>query len=339
MAKHMNPSLLGAFVLGGIGLLVAALFLFGGGALFKERARWVTYFQGSVGGLSDGAPVTFRGVPVGKVTKVEVEVNTKELTAQIPVYFEIDRSRIVWMGGQSAKVNPKTVIDAGLRTKLAMQSLVTGQMMVELDILPGSPARLVGADPKTPELPSVESEFDVLKQQLAKLPIEQILADTDRLVNNLNDIVQSPDTKRAVKELADTLEASHELVTSANGYAGPLFQQLTETAKNSREVMAQASDTLHSLRTEGSETLAGVRKLTGNTDKSLGDLRTTLHTADAALQQARGTLVSINGLVAEDTAGREDIEGTLANLNRASGALRGLADTLERNPNAVIVGK
>lgn len=339
MAKHINPTALGGFVLGGILLIIAALFLFGGGELFAHKVLWVTYFRGSVGGLSDGAPVTFRGVPVGKVTKVEVEVNAKELTARIPVYFEIDRSRIMWAGGHTVRPDPKAVIAAGLRTKLAMQSLVTGQMMIELDILPNSPAVLIGADPHTPELPSVESEMDIFKQQLSNLPLKELLSDIDRAVNNLNRIVESPDVGRGVKELADTLTQSRELLANVNQQAGPLLRQMTEAATASRQTLGQATDTLRSLQTEGVATLTDARKLTGNAGKTLNDLRTTLQTADAALTQARDTLASVDGLVAQDTDTRNDIDGTLANLNKASASLRGFANTLERNPNAVIIGK
>jgi paraquat-inducible protein B len=339
MAKRINPSVLGGFVLGGIVLVIAALFLFGGGEFFKEKTVWVTYFRGSVGGLSDGAPVTFRGVPVGKVTKVAVQVDAKELTARIPVYFQIDRSRITWAGGIQVPQDPKLAIRAGLRTKLATQSLVTGQMMIELDLLPRSPAVLTGADPNTPELPSVESEIDVLKQQLSNLPVRELLADIDRAVNNLNHIVESPDVGRGVKEMADTMAETRELLANINGQAGPLLQELTDAARSSRQTLGQATDTLRSFQTEGTATLGDVRKLTSNGGRTLDDLKTTLQTADAALAQARDTMASVDGLVAQDTTTRNDIDGTLANLNRASAALRSFANTLDHNPNAVIVGK
>jgi paraquat-inducible protein B len=68
-------------------------------------------------------------------------------------------------------------------------------------------------------------------------------------------------------------------------------------------------------------------------------MKIVLRSADRALQQARTTLASVDGIVAEDARSRQDIDHALRNLAQASTALRSFADTLERNPNAIIVGR
>lgn len=335
MGKKYSPSLIGGFVLGGIVLLIGALFAFGSGDLFKEKRLWVTYFDGSVGGLNVGAPVNFRGVKVGTVVDVRLQLDTRNLTARIPVYFEIDPDRVEWVGGKLAQ-SPQVAAQAGMRAKLSMQSLVTGQMLVELDLLPDTPAQLVGADPSVPEIPSVQSDFDVLRKQLSELPVQDLLASIDRTVNNINALVSSPEARDSLRALSASLVETQKFVANLNEDARPLVRELTATAQSARQTSDQANSSLRAVEGELRATLGDVRQLTASTRV---DLRATLRSADMALQQARTTLASVNGLVADDTHSRADIESALQNLAQASSSLRSFADTVERNPNSIIVGR
>src|SRR3546814_14861651 len=94
MSGKANPKLIGGFVVGAIAILVVALVVFGGGRLFQDERRVVAYFEGSVAGLQVGAPVTFRGVPLGAVTQILLRFAARSMTALIPVYMAIDRTRI-----------------------------------------------------------------------------------------------------------------------------------------------------------------------------------------------------------------------------------------------------
>jgi paraquat-inducible protein B len=335
MAKKYSPSLIGGFVLGGIALLVGALFLFGSGDLFKEKRPWVTYFDGSVGGLNVGAPVNFRGVRVGTVTDVRLQLDPKAMTARIPVYFEIDPGQVEWIGGTVAQ-SPKLAAEAGLRAKLGMQSLVTGQMQIELDLLPDTPARLVGADPSVPEIPSAKSEFDVLREQVTELPLRELLASIDRTVNNIDRLVSSPEMRDGVRALTSSLAETEKLIAGLNEDAKPLLRELTATAQSVRQTSDQANASLRGIEGEMRSTMGDVRQLTNSVR---GDLKTTLRSADQALQQARSTLASVDGLVANDSSSRADIDHALQNLAQASSALRSFADKVDRNPNAIIVGR
>lgn len=335
MGKKYSPTLIGGFVLGGIVLLIGALFVFGSGDLFKEKRRWVTYFDGSVGGLNPGAPVNFRGVRVGTVTEVKLQLDPQKLTARIPVYFELDPDRISWVGGPVAQ-SPKLAAQAGVRAKLSMQSLVTGQMQVDLDLSPETPARFVGADPHVPEIPSVPSDFDVLKQQLSELPLRELLASIDRAVGNIDRLVSSPEARESLRALAAGLEETRQLIASTHQEAIPLMRELTAATQSVRQTSDQARDSLKVVEGDLHSTLGEVRQLSSNTRT---DLRATLRSADKALQQASTTLASLDGIVADDTRSRADIDNTLQNLAQASSALRSFANTVERNPNSIIVGR
>src|SRR5271166_850881 len=84
-----------------------------------------------------GVAVTFRGVQVGTVTSVAVVLDVSHLTVRIPVELKLDADRVRFAdktpGSGTHSVLPR-LIDAGLHAKLDVQSFVTGQMQVDLEL-------------------------------------------------------------------------------------------------------------------------------------------------------------------------------------------------------------
>ena len=61
MSKKANKALIGGFVVGAVVLLIISVVVLGSGLLFKRTNRYVLFFDGSIKGLSVGAPVILRG--------------------------------------------------------------------------------------------------------------------------------------------------------------------------------------------------------------------------------------------------------------------------------------
>ena len=160
MSRRANPRAIGVFVLGALALLVAALAIFGGGRVFGPKETFVMFFEDDVGGLQVGAPVTFRGVRVGTVTDVRIRYDTDHQSVSIPVYVQLDRRQVV-VAGERGWEQTSEMIKRGLRAQLKMQSFVTGQVAVDLDFQPRTPARLVGIINNYPEIPTVRSSICV----------------------------------------------------------------------------------------------------------------------------------------------------------------------------------
>ena len=91
MSRKASPTVIGAFVLAGVGLLVIGVLIFGGRELFQEKQKFVTYFEGSVQGLRVGSNVLFRGVRVGYVTDIAagtialLEINPRPSASMVPL--------------------------------------------------------------------------------------------------------------------------------------------------------------------------------------------------------------------------------------------------------------
>ncbi|NNL06251.1 MAG: MCE family protein, partial [Gammaproteobacteria bacterium] len=90
MSKRVNPTLIGAFVVSAIALIIAAFLLLGNVGLFEDREKVIMYFTGSVEGLNKGAPVNVRGVKVGSVIDIDIEIHPLDGEFYIPVIVQFE---------------------------------------------------------------------------------------------------------------------------------------------------------------------------------------------------------------------------------------------------------
>jgi hypothetical protein len=126
-----KPAAVGGFVLGALIIVVVAILFFGGPQAFSSKTKAVVYFDGSVGGLGPGSPVTFRGVRVGSVSAVALLVDAKRMKARIPVRLKLEPDRVTLVSGSTGPAMLRGLIEAGLKARLEPESLVTGQMLVD----------------------------------------------------------------------------------------------------------------------------------------------------------------------------------------------------------------
>jgi paraquat-inducible protein B len=313
VSERANPTLIGAFLLGAIALVVTGLMVFGGGRFFTEKVNYVAYFPETVSGLNDGAPVNFRGVKVGTVRRIEVQFDAQDLSVRIPVYLQLERRRIREIGGTIPEINfiPE-LIERGLRAQLQLQSIVTGQLSVQLDILPNRPARYVDPVGEFPEMPTIPSSMQQFTETMESLSIEELVNDARQVLAGLKTLVNSP-------ELAELLTGVNEFVNS-----GELLGLVTHTNEAIGDVQALVSNidgrvgslstSVELTLTEASETLEGIQK-----------------TLDAARQSL--------SIAAEGSPMRYEFEKMLGELTAAARSIRLLAEYLERNPDALVRGK
>lgn len=323
MAKPASKTLIGAFVVGAVALVVAAIALFGSGKFFAERPRFVMYFPGSVNGLEIGSPVQFRGVKIGQVTGVSATVD-KNLAVLIPVYVEYDPDSLTVPEELKREMKGKRypflnkLIAKGMRGQLRMKSLITGQLYVALDFFPDKPIRLVGLDKRYPEIPTIPSTSEVLMATLEKVPLTDITNNLLKVSEGVEKIVNSPELVGSVRKLDADLKELGTLISTVNGEIKPLTASLRDTSAAARGAFSQAEKTLaFNDGTPG--------KVAENLQKTLDGMR--------------DTLASYKVLAERNTNIGYDLSKTLQEIEAASRSIRSLSEYLERHPEALVKGK
>jgi paraquat-inducible protein B len=308
--KPAKPVMVGSFILGALALGVLAILTFGGLNVFAKNLRVVVVFRDSIAGLEVGAPVTFRGVRIGRVEGMRLHVDVKHQTSWIPVHLEINLDRISWTGGSGGnRADLQAAVDAGLRAQLVSQGLVSGQASVNLDYHPDTPAQLAGHPEDAFEIPTIPSDIQDLKDQLRKLDLPAIGMKTQQVLAGMQHVLDEIDGR--IGPLADGLKAT-----------------LTATA-----------DAVHRLQTDSTRTLADVDRLANESRHQIitngDDLNQLLKAAEQTTAQADELVASLNDM----SSPRGDLQASLRDLAASASSLRSLTHDLERKPLRTLLRK
>lgn len=226
-----NKRIIGGFLVFGFILIIGALLFFFGGRLERNYVTPVLFFEGSVKGLNVGSGVYFRGVPIGRVDKIQMIPNNENKIV-IPVYVRIDPRMITNKKLSKSQMEKwiKNSIKHGLKGKLQTQSVLTGQMTIELDFYPKYPEHFQAEkyDINETEIPTVPSMLDALSQNLEKIPISDISSNMSGLLQNLNDTVP--------ELLRQSTAAVVSINRLANSISGPGSSTMTNLNKMIRDV-------------------------------------------------------------------------------------------------------
>ena len=336
MSKPANKTMIGTFVVVAVVLAVAAVVLFGSGKFFQQTKRWIVFFEGSVKGLNVGSPVVFRGVQIGQVTDIIVGFDTAKIEVIIPVIFEIDPERFKDIGlrvERSDEEMVRALIERGLRAQLQMQSMVTGQLVINIDFLPNTEARLKGLDRFADkitleglnEIPSVPTPMQRLEKTIENINFEEIADDIRRAMDGIAKLATSPDLHASIGEFKETLIAVKELAREVESKVEPLATSVDQTLVEARAGIGDARKLITSVDRQTNALMLRIQKA--------------VESAGTALDQADTTLKDIENLAEEGTQLRHEVSATLREISAASRSMRVLADFIEQHPDAILRGR
>jgi paraquat-inducible protein B len=311
----------GLFVLCGAALAVFTIVSFGAIDPFRHDTSAEIVFDGPVSGLAVGAPVTFRGVPVGHVTSIRIDYDARTRRAYIPVRIELQDDTVDLSGDPpGARPSITAWIGEGLRARLVPTSLISGQSEVDLDFDSSDPPRFHPDIAELPEVPAAGPGGGPLAERLGELPLQQLAANANLAL-------------RSMRRLADSL----------NGSLPPLLDSATRSSTTAGQAFDAARVSLIQLQRRTDTTLSGIDRLTSTGQSQLegrgADLHALLVSSNEAVLEARNALGNVETLTDAQSPARMNLEETLRDLSDASVSLRGFAADIQQNPRLLLTGR
>lgn len=297
---------LGLFTLLAIAALGAVAFGLGLRATKHETIAVHTYFDESVQGLDVGAPVKFRGVPIGSVAAIRIAPDHRLVDVTLGVKAA-DARRLGLLSSQP-----------GLFAQLEAQG-ITGVMLIDIDFLDSKniPVPALSFPPEQPYIPGAPSILKGLEESLGTVA-NRLPALMDATVGALHELAQ------LISRFGDegVIERFGKTLDDVNGAVG----QLNALARRANRV-----DVVGEAATAIGRVNVVVAKLGDMVDHVSGD--------SGLLASARRATESIGELGRRTSGATADLDRTLRDLAEAARAVRDLAQDLDREPDMLLKGR
>ncbi len=328
---------LGLFVLGGLAVLLATMFFLGLSDLFKTRARITTLFSESVQGLAVGSPVKYKGVPIGNVSTIAIQVNDKLIRVDMEIELSafIDSKPLQRRSTESLKSFYEFFDrerSSGLRARLEYAG-ITGLKYIEFDYFdPSNPQDIIKQTPDLAAgqfyLPSTPSTFtDLLGMfstslnRISQVDFVGISNELKRGLGEATALLSDPDLKvivQRIESISNNLERS----------SGALARTLTEERlRTFSEQLETAVNNINTLINDVNEQLA---------QANVAGTASAFREAAGSVTQAGN---DIRGVVGSADETMSTLEVSLQKLNRALDAVTELMSYLNDDPSAMLRGK
>lgn len=257
MKQERTYKMVGFFVILGFASFIAIIYNYLQNKFSTDESNYVVmYFEESIQGLNVGSPVMFKGVEIGKVARIRLLTNIKEGTFKTPVFVSFEGKKALRSGSDgsiSAKMVLHSLIEKGLRARLVSASYLTGQLMIELNMDPTSPAILHGTGTYM-EIPTVLSSFGMISKDLQEIPFREnmlqlgnLLKQLDEklppILDNLNKVTAKVDNLLEVKskETSQAVQSFEEAMDNI-GQASLSIKNLTDYLERHPEAILMGKE-------------------------------------------------------------------------------------------------
>ena len=300
---------------------MSGLLLFSSSRLFTRKHECILYFDTSLNGLNEGAPVKYRGVTVGTVKRVMIHFNQGSNDFSMPVIIELQdnlmRRRLEEGHTRDVMSDLASDVHRGLRGSLEAESFVTGVLFVGLDTVPEAPAPVFHElKPVYFEIPTQKTHIEQMLKNLASL-------DLKGLERELRGLITRVDATLETMNVADLRNSVSNLIAGLNSLArSPELTNTLVAARTAAEKYGRLADHVND-----------------RLEPLVNSVTNTLTQANATLAELRSAAQNLRGLAGPDSALNYELSLALDQLGNAAQSLSTLAAFLRDHPNALLTGR
>src|ERR1700722_16795668 len=212
---------LGFFIVMSVAAFGAAILALGGRDWFQPAFTFETYFNNSIAGLDLGAPVRFRGVPLGQVTQILTSAATYERDVPLDKRREyiVVRVKVNLSAREAAQMrqDANALAKRGLRAQTQLAG-IPGQQYLSLDFMDPKkyPPLEFQWTPKYTYLPSAPSAAGEIIAKAQSFLASLNEADIKQLGPSLNALVSDVDKKLGELPVAELAGRAQKVLGTAD---------------------------------------------------------------------------------------------------------------------------
>ncbi|MEI2563303.1 intermembrane transport protein PqiB [Vibrio metoecus] len=235
--------------------------------MYDDYIEFVMMFDESVRGLKPSAPVEYRGLRIGTVSKVPLRTRTSNIdisTNRIPVLVRIELGRLYDNFNKADLPNLKSSMQQeffkGLKASLKTGNLVTGALYIDTDYYPEEKIDGLRHFEGYPLFPTKQGGFAEVQKQVTDLlrklnglPMGDTLDSLNNTLNTSEKLLASAERilkKQETQNLPADIKASLKQLEATLGGFGPestVYHELETTLKELNQVMAEFKPVLRTI--------------------------------------------------------------------------------------------
>ena len=303
-----------------------------------NKLFYTMYFDDSLHGLTEDSLIEYNGVSVGKVEKILLQNSSPEagIKTVVKVSLRIDKFSAD-ANKEEAEEALQKLVSKGLHAQLAVASLVTGAKYISLNMNKADAAQPYTLKP-TSFLYASTFPTNAEKSSLFNFDASKITAQLSKTLESVNTLINSKDIKKTLKGLAASSSSLDKITRqlAKKGFSGELVKTLANSQKAIKEISVLAA--------ESRKTMRSLTNVANKLQKDASHSMQTFSNVSNKLQRDTSkTLSAINhtlkSTLSEDSALQYKLQQLMNDLSEASNSFSVLADTIQRKPNSVIIGK
>lgn len=324
MASHKTKFTVGLFVFFGIIIAVFAFIWLGMSHFLEKGQYYAIYFNESVQGLDIDSPVKYRGVPIGRVVKIEVAPDSK----LIEVIVKIDSG---WK------------LDSNIVAQLSVVG-ITGNMLIELDLkgkgepdkspVLNFPSKYPIISSKPSNISEIMQGIDDLLSQIRTIDLKGISGKIKETLDNFNKMIADANIKALSKNLELSLEDIGNIVEKKRW--DRILSSVEEAMKRLESMVSKADRSMGKLDTSFST----IERITTGNEKTIDQAITDFKTA---MEKVNRLLDTGNSMItgADDTVYQlgQSLDEIAKNIQQATDNLNRITDIIADQPSQLFFGE
>lgn len=217
MHQDRMHTLIGIFIVGAIVLFAYSAIFFYQTYLKQQVETYVMFFKGSLEGLDARSPITYRGVKIGEVLRIEITEDRTTNTVEVPVYVQFFVERT-----SGFNQNPvQLLIEKGYIADISQPNLLTGVAKIEL-IQPDKPHE--AHQPNYYKYPVFPTTLVAEKYTT----VDETLKTAKDTLKDISNFVKSKQMQEMIKSINDMSSSLDKLATQINQNITPFMAYFSQ---------------------------------------------------------------------------------------------------------------